>query len=136
MTKRERTFSKGSTQDKDTGKTEQEKTAQQQLLLLLLQTCTLFLVFSLGVARPPGQGSLNILELDQLLETLLVSISIKHRPCYHPQGFHGHDLIVTDLSVDRRFTEIAGCQRARSLSESSVPKSEKCSPKSPLNHGR
>jgi hypothetical protein len=40
----------------------------------------------LGAARPPGQGSLIIPELDQLLGTSLVSNS-KHKPYYQPQGF-------------------------------------------------
>jgi hypothetical protein len=50
-------------------------------------------LLSLGDARPPSQGSLNVLEMDQLPGTLLVSNLNKHRPYYHPQGFHGHDLI-------------------------------------------
>jgi hypothetical protein len=37
-----------------------------------------------------------------------------------PSGFHGHDPTNTDLFTDRRFTVIAGPQRARSLSESSI----------------
>jgi hypothetical protein len=55
MIKRERAFSKGSAQDEDTGKTEQEKTAQQHLLLFLLQTCVLFLVFWVRVSEEMSQ---------------------------------------------------------------------------------
>jgi len=45
MTKREQTFSKGNAQGKDTKNTKEEKIAQLQLMLLLLQTYALFLVF-------------------------------------------------------------------------------------------
>jgi hypothetical protein len=76
----------------------------------------------------------NIPELDELLETLLVSNS-KHMPCYHLQSFHGHDLIVTELSVDRQFTEITGFQRVHSLSKSPVTAIGKVLTQTPLNHG-
>jgi len=60
MIKRERALSKGSAQDEDTGKTEQEKTAQLQLLLLLLQTCALFLVFWVRVSEQMSQEVLYL----------------------------------------------------------------------------
>jgi hypothetical protein len=60
INKRECTSSKGSAQDKDTGKTEQEKTDQLQLLFLLLQTCALFLVFWVRVCEKMSQDVLYL----------------------------------------------------------------------------